>query len=206
MQYLTSFLLGATMVVAAPLSIPQITPRSPLTFTASARMSTAEVASSLTTCWGGKLPMPSNGQPMPCADQPSKQLSVFTKPDSKANTLVVHNYCDYDIHYLHLGNGLNNQGTLAKRSTIEQPLSGTVFKASKSSDMSKDILIEYANVNGNVFYDLSLITCMSGTDLSGCAGHDGGLQLGNQQGMSFQCPAGSWCDDQVYLYQVRDSY
>lgn len=163
------------------------------------RMSAAEVESIYKTCWDGKIPWPVR---MPCADVPPPQLEVFKKPAATPNQLTVHNYCSYPISYSHWdGSGAPVQGTLEAGASLNSGLTGTVFKASKSPDMSNDLLVEYSVGGGMLWYNLSLITCIQGEDLSACPGHDGGLQLGNAQSQTFQCAANSWCDDQAYIYQ-----
>lgn len=174
------------------------------------RMSTSDVEAIYKTCWNGQLKWPLPNTPNPVVDKVAPQLSIFSLPASKADTLIVHNYCSYDLYFNHFngGNSLES-GKLAARDSIERPLSGTVMKVSKTSDMAKDVLIEYAVAgDGQLYYDLSLITCLGTTDgmengsTKDCAGHEAGLQLGNAQSKSFQCAAEAWCDDQVYLYQV----
>lgn len=119
--------------------------------------------------------------------------------------LTVHNYCPYDIYFRHLGlGGSQESGKITAGTNLVRPLSGTVFKAYKTPAMTQDVLVEYS-VNpqtGAMWYDLSLLTCMQGANLSGCAGHEQGLQLGNAVSHSFQCAPGLWCDDQAYLYHV----
>ncbi|CAO2655280.1 Nn.00g103440.m01.CDS01 [Neocucurbitaria sp. VM-36] len=172
------------------------------------RMSTSEVEAIYKTCWGGILELPLPGTPNPVVDVVAPQLSIFTLPIAKADTLTVHNYCSYDIFFDHFkGESKLESGSISAGASFDSPLSGTVMKVSKSSNMGKDMLIEYSVADGNLYYDLSLITCLGQTDglenndTSGCAGHEAGLQLGNSVSKSFQCAAGAWCDDQVYLYQ-----
>ncbi|KAH7371048.1 hypothetical protein BKA66DRAFT_573224 [Pyrenochaeta sp. MPI-SDFR-AT-0127] len=172
------------------------------------RMSSGEVDAIYKTCWNGQIKWPLPGTPNPVVDEVTPQLSIFPLPSTKPDTLIVHNYCSYDIYFNHF-NGAHSleTGHIAGGASIERPLSGTVLKASKTADMAKDVLIEYAVAgDGVLYYDLSLITCLGQTggldngDLSACAGHEAGLQLGNANSKSFQCAAGAWCDDQAYLY------
>lgn len=207
MQLLATFLLSASLAAAAP--VAPFTPRYPDSGAVLHRMSNAEVDAIYKTCWNGQLKWPLGDTPAPVADVVSPQLSIYGRPAAKPNTLTIHNYCGYDIYYNHFA-GPNNigKGTLVANGVYESPLSGTVFKASKNPSGAKDLLIEY-NVagDGNLWYNLSLITCLGETnglpnsDTSACAGHEGGLQLGNTEAKSFQCAAGKWCDDQAYLYQ-----
>jgi hypothetical protein len=171
-------------------------------------MSNEDVFKIYHTCWNGQLVWPQNDMPPPVTEQVSAQLSIYKKPVAKAGTLTVHNYCAYDIHYQHLGNGLSgNTQVLSAGATSEYPLSGTVWKASKTPSLEKVVQIEYAVASNILYYDMSLIDCLGVTnglknkDTSGCVGLESGLQLGNQ-GFSFQCQKGAWCDDQAYFYQV----
>lgn len=177
-------------------------------------MTNAQVNAIVGTCWGGKLPWPLPNTVNPVIDVVSPQLSVFARPDTTPHTLTVHNYCGYDIFYNHLGvSGSLGNGTLGAGQSINSPLSGNVFKASKKATMENDVLIEYnVAADGKLWYDISLITCLGSTDdkpnsdTSACAGHEAGLQLGNKEWVAFQCAPGKWCDDQAYLYQVRSTY
>lgn len=172
-------------------------------------MSDTDVFKIYKKCWNGALVWPQNDLPPPIKDQKSKQLSIYTIPDTKPGILTVNNYCDYPLHYVHLG-GAGGQGVLAAKDTFETPLTGTVFKASKSANLEKVVLAEY-NVDaktGQLWYNWSLIECLGVTngqknsDTSLCAGFEAGLQLGNKQHFSYQCKPGTWCDDQAYFYQV----
>ncbi|KAJ4362425.1 hypothetical protein N0V83_010518 [Neocucurbitaria cava] len=173
------------------------------------RMNTEQVEAIITRCWEGKIPLPTNNVPLPFVDKPAPQLSIYERPTAKANTLTVHNYCSYDIHYHHFAlSNMIGSGSIPAGANIESPLSGTVFKASKSSDMASVVLIEYSAQGDNMFYDLSLINCIgqtngeANTDTSACAGHELGLQLGNPTAKTFQCANEYWCDDQAYFYQA----
>lgn len=176
-------------------------------------MTDAQVNAIYKTCWNGNLTWPLPNTVNPVIDVVSPQLSIFSRPDTTPHTLTVHNYCDYDIFYNHLGLEKPDNGTLSAGVSYNSPLSGTVFKASKQATMVNDVLIEYnIAVDGKLWYDLSLITCLGSTDkmpnsdTTACAGHDAGLQLGNKQNFAFQCAPEAWCDDQAYLYQVSQSY
>lgn len=213
--------LSATLVAAAPHSAQYgahrarhaaptspstlITPRD--TLGSMQRMSTAEVEAIYKTCWNGALEWPLPNQPNPVIDIVSPQLSLFPRPASTPHTLTVHNYCDYDVHFVHFNGGAAESGSLAPYSSIDRPLTGTVFKASKSANMGNDLLVEYSiDGNGVLWYNLSLLTCMVGGDTSACAGHEAGLQLSNPGKMAFQCGPGMWCDDQAYLYHVSSPF
>lgn len=169
-------------------------------------MSEAQVLAQLTKCWGGSLPWPIPNTPMPCADVVAPQLSLFPRPATKPNMLIVNNYCDYDIYYQILdGPTTAGNGVIKAGIPLQQPLSATVLKASKTPPkngvLNSPALIEYGNPDGNIYYDLSLINCITNGDVSACPGHEAGLQMGGPQSKTFQCAPGAWCDDQVYMYQ-----
>ncbi|KAF1847053.1 uncharacterized protein K460DRAFT_52514 [Cucurbitaria berberidis CBS 394.84] len=172
------------------------------------RMSSSDVSAIYKTCWNGQLQWPLPGMPNPCLDVVAAQLNIFPLPITKPDTLTVHNYCSYNIYFNHFqGANMLESGNIAAGAKIDRPLFGSVLKVSKTPDMAKDVLVEYAVADGRLYYDLSLITCLGRTngvengDTSACAGHEAGLQLGNSKSKSFQCAAGAWCDDQAYLYQ-----
>jgi hypothetical protein len=211
MYLLHTLLFSAALVSAAPQVLNK--PRAVLDTTLS-RMSDADVFSIYHKCWNGKLTWPQNDLPTPVKEQDSKQLNVYKVPATKPHTLIVHNYCNYDIHYLHLNGATTlGAGVLKSGATAESSLSGTVWKASKTASLEKVTLVEYnVAADGKLWYNLSLIECLGITnglkikDASACAGLDGGLQLGNKDNFSFQCKPGTWCDDQAYFYYVsRDS-
>jgi len=207
MKFLIPSTLLSTAVLAAPYySLNHLHTSSNKRSEASAlsRMSDSDVQNIYKTCWGGNLQWPIAGQPNPVVDVVSPQYSIFPKPAATPNMLTVHNYCSYDIYFKHLGRDSSQEsGKITAGTNIVRPLSGTVFKAYKTPAMTQDLLVEYNVIpqTGELWYNLSLLTCMQGGDLSACAGHDGGLQLGNAVSKSFQCAAGTWCDDQAYLYQ-----
>ncbi|KAI8931938.1 hypothetical protein NX059_010839 [Plenodomus lindquistii] len=200
MNFLLPTLLFSLLVLAAPhghLQHRQAMPKRNGLISA-ARMSVEEVKSIYTTCWGGAIPFPER---MPSPDVVAEQLDVFTKPANTPDHLAVKNYCSYPIYYKHFDGSANPaQSVLEAGASISRPLTGTVFKASKTQDMAKELLVEYAK-HDSLWYNLSLITCVEGGDLSKCPGHEGGLQLGNAEAKSFQCAPGAWCDDQAYVYQ-----
>lgn len=178
------------------------------------RMSSSDVDAIYKTCWNGLIQWPLPNTPNPVVDVEAPQLSIFPIPATKPDTLTVHNYCSYDIYFNHFNEGaLLETGKLAAGKSLDRPLTGTVLKASKTQDMAKDVLVEYAvGKDGLLYYDISLITCLGRTnglengDLKDCAGHEAGLQLGNGNSKTFQCAAGAWCDDQAYLYQVNSTH
>lgn len=172
------------------------------------------------TCpWKISWPLPDT--PMPTVDDVDiPQLSLFPRPDSTANTLTIYNFCDYDLFFEpHIGNTLAEIGHIPAGGKLDRPFemapegSGVNLKVSKTEgDYSKPVQVEYAVSAGTVWYDISLIDCLGRTedglrnsDTTACAGHEAGLQMGPaKDALSFQCGAGAWCDDQVYLYEVRE--
>lgn len=213
-MYFPTLLLCSTALVHAA---PRFTPRTTvITDTGLSRMTSndqvqAIMAAAPNHCWNGAIPWPQNDCPFPVNDgQGGQQLSLYSIPTTTPNTLTVHNYCDYDIYYLHL-NGASTLGTgvLRAKDTFQSPLAGTNWKASKTPDNASPLQVEYTiDRTGVLWYNLSLIDClvkkngMNTKDTSLCAGHELGLQLGNKDMMSWQCKPGSWCDDQAYFYHV----
>ncbi|KAF1921470.1 hypothetical protein BDU57DRAFT_510287 [Ampelomyces quisqualis] len=209
MHFLQTLLFSSALVAAAP-ATGVLTPRSSAVQLGSlSRMSSNEIFQIYHTCWSGKIAWPQNDMPPPVKDKVTKQLAVFTRPKTKPNTLTIHNYCDYDIHYLHLdGANTIKQSVLKARHVYKSSLAGTVWKASKSANLAKATLIEYAVAGKQLWYNLSMIDCLGEKDgkktfdTSQCVGIEAGLQLGNSQADSFafQCAPKTWCDDQAYFY------
>lgn len=216
MYLLETILFCSSLVAAAPRAlsgvsaIGQISPRGALLDPKLARISDAQAVALVTnpTCWGGSgIKWPQNDCPPPTQDKPIPQLDIFKRPASTPNTITFNNYCDYDIHYEHLGASFSDVGVLKAGGSKSAPLTGTVFKASKTPDRAKVVLVEYSVAgDGKLWYNLSLVKCLGNknglytSDMSGCAGHEAGLQFGNSQVRSYQCAPGLWCDDQAYLY------
>jgi len=220
MHLLNTVLLCSAVASATPRifdwanSIHQLAARKVLLDSTLGRMTNAQALASVKQekCYNGtRIPWPQNDLPPPLADKPIQQLNIFKKPETAPNTLTIHNYCNYPIYYEHLG-VIQTEGLIKPHDTFTSPLSGTVVKASKTPDRAKVVLIEYFNdkTTNKLWYNLSLVKClgvnpknsMYTTDTSACAGHEGGLQLGNKKGMTYQCAPGWWCDDQAYLYDV----
>lgn len=159
-------------------------------------------------CWGGNtIKWPQNDCPPPTQDNVISQLDIFKRPDTQPNTITFVNYCDYDIHYQHLGPKFDEIGILKAGASKSSDLTGTVFKASKTLNREKVTLVEYSIDQFNkLWYNISLVKCLGTknglytSDTSGCPGHEAGLQFGNKNVRSFQCAPGLWCDDQAYLY------
>jgi hypothetical protein len=221
MHLLSTVIFYSTLVAAAPRvisetnSINQFTRRTTLLLDQTlARLSNdeAKVLVNEKSCYADRrVKWPQNDLPTPSVNEETRQLKVFTSPATSPNTLTVHNYCKYDIHYRREGQqGVLDSGILSAGTAYTTPLAGVgmVWKGSKSKDMGKVVLVEYSIDSTNVWYNLSLVKCLGvkdglyTTDTSGCAGHEAGLQFGNKGNRSFQCAAGMWCDDQAYLYDV----
>jgi hypothetical protein len=197
MRLLSTVFFCSALVAAAPRvlsnanSINQISRRTALLLDQTlARLTNDETMTLVNekSCYADRrVKWPQNDLPTPSVNEETRQLKVFSSPATTANTLTVHNYCKYDIHYRREGQqGVLDSGVLRAGTAYTTPLTGV----------------------GMVWYNLSLVKCLGTkdgqytTDTSGCAGHEAGLQFGNQQNKSFQCAAGMWCDDQAYLYDV----
>jgi hypothetical protein len=166
------------------------------------------------TCAFGASELPLNpGVPNPVDIPRAEQLSLFPRPNSTPDTLTLHNYCAYELYWSHYNGpaGEHDRGVLPAGGEIRRPLDGTVMKVSKTADMARDVLVEYSTPDDgpeDLWYNLSLITCLGRlngkvtADVSGCAGHEAGLQVDQTGGFAFQCEAGTWCDDQAYFYGV----
>jgi hypothetical protein len=222
MHLFNTILFCSALVAAAPRvlsntnSINQLTRRTALLNETLPRMSNDEAKAFVgKECWAdGRVKWPVNDLPPPSVNKDSQQLSVFDSPATTPGSLTVHNYCNYDIHYRHEGqdNVLHANGVLSAGTSYIAPVSGLgqVWKGSKTADMGKVVLAEYSvQANNDIWYNLSLVKCLGvgkdgqyTTDTSACAGHEAGLQFGNQGFKSFQCAPGLWCDDQAYLYDV----
>ncbi|KAF2024780.1 hypothetical protein EK21DRAFT_77930 [Setomelanomma holmii] len=213
-MYLLTFLLCSSALVHAA---PRFTPRENLiTDIGLTRMTSnaeaqATIAAGGKACGSGLIQWPQNDCPLPVDEgQGGQQLSLYSIPASTPNTITIHNYCDYDIHYLHLGASFSDSGVLRSKDTFTSPLIGTVWKGDKSPDIAHPVQVEYvvAQDTGLLWYDLSLIDCLARganglrtKDTSKCAGHELGLQFGNKDMISWQCKPGAWCDDQMYFYE-----
>jgi hypothetical protein len=209
MLLLTTLLAYSALVSAAP----QVLNKKDLLISTDNRMSVAEVLayqSKRADCWTrSHLVWPMNDTPAPIKDTLTKQLDIYKRPTTKPQTLIVRNFCTYDIHYQHLGAGFSKEGDLKAGGTFETPFTGTNWKASKVGNPSQVVQIEYNAGGDDLWYNLSLIDCLKKDskglltkDASGCVGLEGGLQFGNAENMSFQCAPGTWCDDQAYFYYV----
>jgi hypothetical protein len=220
MHLRNTVLFYSTLVSVAPRvlsnknSINRLTPRTALLDKCLARMSDAQASAIAPTCHNGTIKWPSNDLPPPVEDAPFRQLSLYDIPATVPNTLIVHNYCDYDLHYTHRDSVKTlDTGILTAGATKQSPFTtedAGVWLASKTPDMVKAVQAEYtvSKATDALWYNLSLIPCLGSknglpnADTTECAGHEAGLQFGNQQFQTFQCAPGMWCDDQAYFYQV----
>ena len=145
------------------------------------------------------------------------QLNIFPRPVTTTNVFTIYNFCSYTL-WVDIFIGATNNGSeqILAGGRLDRSLdsaAGVNYKVSKYANINHPVQVEYS-ANESVFFDLSLIDCL-GTDgmtmagkpirngeMSMCAGHEKGLQLGNNKSRSWQCAAGAWCDDQAYLYEV----
>jgi hypothetical protein len=86
------------------------------------------------------------------------------------------------------------------------PEGGVSLKISKDNTLTAPMQFEYTvwTDHVTVSYDISYLNCMKNgngeKDLSGCAGHDGGIQaVGGGSCKHFACPANQWCDHNAYV-------
>jgi hypothetical protein len=172
------------------------------------------------------IPWPLPDTPMPVVDNVDiPQLSIFPRPTAVHDTVTVYNFCDYDLWLeSNVGNVVAGMEQIFPGRKLDRLFHagerghGINFKVSRAeADFTNPVQVEYmADEYGKVWYDLSLIDCLGKTgeirngkpvrngNTSACAGHEAGLQIGNENAnaTTFQCAAGAWCDDQVYLYEA----
>ncbi|RMZ71131.1 hypothetical protein GMOD_00005641 [Pyrenophora seminiperda CCB06] len=174
------------------------------------RLTDVQVVEAANICRGGPVQLPlSPGVPNPCRDMAAKQLELFTIPVSTPNKLTVVNYCSYEVFYVHeIPDASPERGYLLAGGSVSVDLrtsanaQGPVFKISKDGKISNPVNVEYSDRS----YDLSLIPCLGtvegkpNADTRACVGFEAGLQLSYPGGMSYQCAANTWCDDQAYFY------
>ncbi|KAI4937489.1 uncharacterized protein J4E92_002220 [Alternaria infectoria] len=159
------------------------------------RYSEEDLIKHASTCARGPEQLPLNpGVPRPVEITKIPELDLFPPPESVPGILTMHNYCGYDLYWFHFHDTEFEHGSLPAGGTEARPLAGKVMKVSKTTPMSHELQVEYApKTNGELWYNLSLINCIAWqngkltTDTSGCAGHEAGLQLGQNGGLAFQC-------------------
>ncbi|KAJ4355578.1 uncharacterized protein N0V89_003598 [Didymosphaeria variabile] len=125
-------------------------------------------------------------------------------PRSTGGKVTLKNNCDYDVTYDNLcpcGTS-DNSGTISAGSTWTDSIAdcgsgNTALKVYKDGS-SKPMQFEYGLVSGNVWYDMSFIDCLSGSDdFSQCAG--AGWSMGAIGSCpTYSCTGGSHCCTQGY--------
>ncbi|KAH7384153.1 hypothetical protein DE146DRAFT_748451 [Phaeosphaeria sp. MPI-PUGE-AT-0046c] len=133
-----------------------------------------------------------------------------------ANSAIIKNSCEYPVYIWSMGhescNGPAADCELVQaNSTYTEPLrkcsdGGVSLKISKDKSAASPMQFEYSVWSNEVMvsYDISYLVCMNNEngekDLSGCAGHDGGIQaVGGGDCPDYHCTAGKWCDQQAYV-------
>lgn len=172
--------------------------------------------------WNIAWPLPNT--PAPVIDNVAiPQLSIYPRPKAAANLVIVYNYCPYDLWvepYVGSRIAAVERIPAGNNHSFQMLSDGPAvnLKVSKvEKSFAKPVQIEYSGSKGRISFDVSLIDCLGTTigpkngvyvrngDTSACAGHESGLQIGNDKSLSFQCSPGAWCDDQMYLYEVSSS-
>lgn len=138
-----------------------------------------------------------------------------------ANSALIKNSCDYVVYVWSAGHPTcqgpgANCTVIAPNSTYTETLrrcqdGGVSLKVSKDTSAVKPMQFEYSVWKDDVMvsYDISYLDCMINEngekDLSGCAGHDGGIQaVGGGDCPDYHCLAGKWCDKQAYVVAEFD--
>lgn len=138
-----------------------------------------------------------------------------------ANSASVKNSCDYPVYINSEGNISCGPGTkgelIAPNSTYTEKMrdcqdGGISLKLSKTQDMRNPMQFEYSvwPDKKTVSYDISYLDCMKNSkgekDLSGCVGHEGGIQAGagDKSCPVYHCIANEWCDQQAYVVAEFD--
>ncbi|KAH8725776.1 hypothetical protein GQ44DRAFT_680477 [Phaeosphaeriaceae sp. PMI808] len=166
----------------------------------------------------------------PSSSASQKDPNIFGNPFPSlvpvANSAMVKNSCAYPVYIWSVGPG-DCEGPEAKSKVFETrgmyiEANGTYveslrkcmdggisLKISKTEDDSRPMQFEYAVNNTMVWYDISYLNCMKNTkgekDLSGCAGHEGGIQaVGSGDCPQYHCLADQWCDTKAYVVAEFD--
>ncbi|KAF1847052.1 uncharacterized protein K460DRAFT_280513 [Cucurbitaria berberidis CBS 394.84] len=138
-----------------------------------------------------------------------------------ANSASVKNSCDYPVYLKSEGHESCDPGVecelIAPNSTYTEKMrsckdGGISLKISKTKAMHKPMQFEYSVWPDKelVSYDISYLNCMKNQkgekDLSGCAGHEGGIQAGagDDSCPDYHCKANEWCDQQAYVVAEFD--
>jgi hypothetical protein len=132
------------------------------------------------------------------------------------NSAMVKNSCVYPVYIWSDGHP-SCEGPAAKCKLIEAngthierlrtcAEGGISLKVSKDQSAVAPMQFEYTVWPDHVMvsYDISYLNCMKNSnnekDLSGCAGHDGGIQaVGGGDCEDFACAAGQWCNQKAYV-------
>ncbi|KAF2024070.1 hypothetical protein EK21DRAFT_24969, partial [Setomelanomma holmii] len=154
----------------------------------------------------------------PSATVPNNNSSnPFRALDTIPDIVTVLNSCDYPVYIWSVGHTscdgeaadckLISPNDIYKEPMRKCETGGISLKVSRSTNSVAPMQLEYTvdPVNhATVYYDLSYLDCMKNgsgeQDLSGCAGHDGGIQaVGGGDCRSFKCKANEWCAVQAYV-------
>lgn len=147
---------------------------------------------------------------------PEPDAAIFSAPEP-FNRLIpipnsgsIRNSCKYDVYVWSVGCGNTADNVkIASGTTWTEPLrkcpnGGVVYKVSKNAGNSTSVMQFEAGVWADrdmVQYDLSYLNCMipGTTDLSACAGWEGGHQAVAGNGCQvFVCKPGEYCDGSSY--------
>ena len=124
-------------------------------------------------------------------------------PSTGGSGVTLHNNCGYDVTYdLVEPCGGSKSGSISAGSTWTDSLtdcsSGNSALKLYGNGSNKPMQFEYGLVNGNVWYDMSFIDCISGSDdFSQCVGS--GWSMGSIGSCpTYSCSGGSECCIQGY--------
>lgn len=142
-------------------------------------------------------------QPTSAVASSAPASTPSSSPSTGASGVTLHNNCGYDVTYDVLDPcGSGNSGTIAAGSAWTGALtdcsSGNSALKLYGNGSNKPMQFEYGIVNGNVWYDMSFIDCISGTDdFSQCVGT--GWSMGAIGSCpTYSCSGGSECCIQGY--------
>ena len=150
-----------------------------------------------------------NPMPVPAA-RIFKAPANFNHLTATPNTGSIRNSCKYDVFVWSVGcNGNAANVKISPGTTWSEPLrrgdtGGVVYKVSKTNGNAEAVMQFEAGVwkdQNIVQYDLSYLDCMvpNSTDLSRCAGWEGGHQAVPAPGCPvFVCGTNEYCDGSSY--------
>lgn len=129
--------------------------------------------------------------------------SLSSRSAANPGGVFLKNNCGYDVTYAVMNPcGGSDSGTISAGSSWDGTLTScssgnTALKIYKDGS-NKPMQFEYGLINGNVWYDMSFIDCVSGSDdFSQCAG--AGWSMGCIGDCpTFSCSGGSECCTQGY--------